>query len=409
MRILILTQFFPPEIGAAQRRLWEIARRLADLGDEVEILTGLPNYPAGVVPPPYRGRVFVREMRDGIRVNRTWLIPASNRGAAKRIVNHASFALSAILAATVCARPDVLLVESPPLLVAIAGWLVSRLKRVPLLLSVSDLFTESAVALEIIRNPMLTSISSRLEGFVYRRAAGIVALTEGVRTGILRSGAAEAKVRVIHGCADAGRFGSADGSEWRSRHGLGDAFIALYAGTFASSQSLSTLVEAGQFLQSHLNIRIVLVGDGGKRVELERSAAGSKTVLVVPSVTSDEMPSVLAAANICLVPIRSIRFLSGMIPGKMFEAMAAGKAVVLAAPPGEASHIIEAGKCGVVVPPESPQLLAQAIERLASDPAALRVFGMAGRRLAEGEFSCETMVQRIRSLVHEYEVAEPLK
>lgn len=408
MRVLIVTQFYPPELGAPQTRLSELARRLRAAGDEVEVVTCMPNYPTGVIPKEYRARLYIEEVWDGVRIHRSWVYPAPNRGFVRRIANHLSFALSSIPASLRCAPPDVIFVESPPLLLGLAGWVIGLVRHVPFVINVSDLFTDSAVALGILRGRRAIGLSDQLERFIYSRAAGIVALTEGIEQGVLRRVGRRKRVRLIRGSVDLARFGHADGAEWRGRHGIARTFVAVYAGTHGSSQGLPSLVEAARDLGDQSQVLLVMVGEGALKPELERAARGLRNVMFLPGQPPEAMPSVLAGADVCIVPLKDIPLFVGSLPSKLFEAMAAGRAVVLAAPNGEASSLVEKHGCGVTVPAEDPTALAAALRRLAADPACVREMGVRGRLAAESDFSREVMTVRIRSFLQEV-IDEPRK
>jgi glycosyltransferase involved in cell wall biosynthesis len=401
MRLLIVTQFYPPELGAPQTRLSELARRLRAAGDDVEVITCMPNYPTGVIPKEYRGKLYVEEVREGVRIHRSWVYPAPNRGFLKRIANHLSFAVTSIPASFRCARPDLVFVESPPLVLGLAGWVIGLLRRVPFVLNVSDLFTDSAVALGILRDRWAIGASDRLERFIYSRAAGVVALTEGIEQGVLRRVAPEKKVRLIRGSVDLARFGDADGADWRKRHGITQSFVAVYAGTHGSSQGLPSLVEAARELEDQSQIVVVMVGEGALKSDLERAAEGLQNVMFLPSQPPEAMPEVLAGADVCIVPLKDIPLFVGSLPSKLFEAMAAGRAIVLAAPAGEASRLVLLHGSGVAVPAEDPAALAAALRRLAADPVSVREMGVQGRLTAERYFSREVMTGHIRSFLQE--------
>src|SRR3954447_17266373 len=187
MRIWILTQFYPPEFGAAAVRLSRLARLLAADGHSVTVLTGMPNYPEGVIPPEYRGRVFCGETLDGVKVERVWVYASPSKRARARLLNQFSFMGMAALRGTFLSRPDVILVESHPLFVTLTGGWLRRIKGAPVILNVSDLWPESAVATGALRaDSPLVKFAQPVERWAYHDAAQVVGMTDGVLEGILR-------------------------------------------------------------------------------------------------------------------------------------------------------------------------------------------------------------------------------
>ena len=180
MRFLILTQFYPPEVGAAQSRLSSFAQELRTAGHDVEVVTALPNYPIGRFRPEDRRRIGRRETIAGVPVTRVWLYPASG-GGMRRLIGYLSFSLTGLLGAQLVSRPDVVFVESPPLFLGAAGWIVAKRFRAAMVLNVSDLWPDSVRDLGLLRGGPWLSLSERLEAFLYRHATAVTAVTEGIR------------------------------------------------------------------------------------------------------------------------------------------------------------------------------------------------------------------------------------
>src|SRR5258708_32126257 len=181
VRVLLITHYFPPEVGAPQARLFELARRAAaTAGHTITVVTGLPNYPTGVIPSEYRDRSRREERMDGVRVVRTWVYATSNRGFLRRILNHLSFALSSLTALRRVGPTDVIFIESPPLFTGLAVLAHTRLKPAPYIFNVSDIWPQSAVELGALRNPVAVKLADMLELHLYRRAARVSVVTPGM-------------------------------------------------------------------------------------------------------------------------------------------------------------------------------------------------------------------------------------
>ena len=413
MRVLIVTRYFPPETGAPQARLSGLAATWAADGDEVTVLTGMPSHPTGVLPPSYRRAVLRRERRDGYRVVRTWLYATPDEGVARKTLGHLSFMASSVLLGGRSSGPaDVVVVSSPTFFSILSGWLLARLKRARLVVEVRDLWPAIFVELGVLTSRPVIRVLERLELAAYAAADQVVVVSEGFRADLLRRGVPSAKVHTITNGVDLDRFApapepSGERRELRARLGArsGDCLV-LYAGTHGTSQALTAIADAAARLDNGCSaagtadrtlgsaagraaafdgraIRFAFVGEGADKKRLERRVAelGLGNVALLPGVASAEMPALLAAADICLAPLRKVPLFATFIPSKMFEYLAAGKPVI-GSVAGEAAQILaEAG--AVVVPPEDSGSLAAAIAALAADPQLLAEIGRAGRVFVE--------------------------
>jgi glycosyltransferase involved in cell wall biosynthesis len=387
MRVLIVTHYFPPETGAPQARLSALAATWAADGDEVTVLTGMPNHPTGVVPPKYRRAVLRRELTDGYRVVRTWLYATPNEGVARKTLGHLSFMASSVLLGwRAVGAADAVVVSSPTFFSVLSGLVLARLKRARLVVEVRDLWPAIFVQLGVLTNRRIIALLERMELAAYAAADQVVVVSEGFRDDLIRRGVPPGKVHTIRNGVDVERFAvpettSLDGVRARLGACCGDCLV-LYAGTHGISQALPVIADAAALLDGRTSgpaIRFAFVGDGADKRQLESRIAelGPGNVSLLPGVRSDEMPELLAAADICLVPLRDVPLFSTFIPSKIFEYLAAGKAVI-GSVTGEAAEILaEAG--AVVVPPEDTSSIAAAIAELADAPGQRMAMGKAGQ------------------------------
>jgi glycosyltransferase involved in cell wall biosynthesis len=405
MRILIVTHYFPPETGAPQARLSALAATWAADGDDVTVLTGMPNHPTGVLPASYRRAVRRREFSDGYRVVRTWLYATPNEGVARKTLGHLSFMASSVLLGGRASGPaDVVVVSSPTFFSILSGWLLARLKRARFVLDVRDLWPAIFVELGVLTNRRIIAVLERLELAAYAAADQVVVVSEGFRDNLIRRGVPPEKVHTIRNGVDLGRFTPAGGSsgerdELRARLGAGpDDCLVLYAGTHGISQGLTAIADAAALLDRRA-IRFAFVGDGADKKRLARRVAelGLRNVMLLPGVPNAEMPALLAAADICLVPLRKVPLFATFIPSKMFEYLAAGRAVI-GSVAGEAAQILaEAG--AVVVPPEDSGSLAAAITALAADPPLRTEIGRVGRAFVERHYDRAALALEYRKIL----------
>lgn len=393
MHLLFVTHYFHPEVGAPQTRILEAARLLRRRGHEVTVLTGFPNYPDGIIPEPYRGRILQTEDVEGIRVVRSWVLPAPNRGFARRIVNHTTSAVSAVLASPKVRRVDVVIGETPPLFTAAASVLIAKGHRAKLLLNVADLWPESAVQLGMLRNRHAIRAAELLERFAYRHSATITVPTAGMRRILIEQGHPADRVVHLPNAVDTDRFVPPSAPSERLTK-------VLYSGTVGLAQGVGTLLDAAGILagdDAGLTVRVV--GDGAEREDLQRSAAerGLANVAFSGRLPAIDIPGIIADADIAVMSLVDVPLFEDAVPTKLLEYMAAGKPVVAAAA-GEAARVVERAGCGFACPPEDPPAMADALRRIAADPQAAFAMGQAGRRYAEEHVSRRAFVDRLEGL-----------
>jgi glycosyltransferase involved in cell wall biosynthesis len=404
MRILIVTHYFPPEIGAPQARLSELARAWADGGDEVTVLTGMPNHPTGVVPPAYRRRLRLVEQVDGYRVVRTWLYATPNEGFIKKTLGHLSFMITSVLLGTRLIGPaDVVVVSSPTFFSIFGAWAVSKLKRAPLVIDVRDLWPAIFVELGVLTNGRLIALLERCELWAYGQATEVVVVSEGFRQDLIRRGVPAEKVATVRNGADVDRFSpGGDPTPGRDRLGAADgAVVALYLGAHGLSHGLDTVVDAAALLADAPGaaVRIALVGEGANRSALEAQVdrLGLKNVTMHPGVPRDEVPDLLAAADICLVPLRDLPLFATFIPSKIFEYFAVGKAVI-GAVRGEAAAILREGGA-LVVEPGNAAALAEAVAELAGDADRRATMGGQAREYVTRHYDRRQLAAQYRAIL----------
>jgi glycosyltransferase involved in cell wall biosynthesis len=403
MRILLLTQYFSPETGAAQQRLSDLARRLDLFGHEVTVLTSLPNYPSGRIFDGYRGRIFLEEQRDDIRILRTWAYTSPSRSLLRRLLNYFSFALLATwFGIWRAGKQDVVVVESPPLFLGIAGLILSRLRRAPMILNVSDLWPESAVALGILRNPTIIGPATALENYLYRNSYAITGQSQGIVRDI-KARVPNIPVELITNGVDPERFVLSAGKreEVRRQFGFGERCVVGYTGLLGLAQDLDTVLDAAQMLaKSNPQISFVFFGDGPEKGRLEASATGRdlKNVRFFPPHPTDTMPAILSALDIAVVPLKNLPLFRDVLPAKLFECMASKLPIVLAVD-GEARQLLEKANGGIYVQPEDPAALADAIRKLSADPSLRRDLGKNGSRYVFAHYDRGEIARRFAALL----------
>lgn len=390
MRFLILTQYFPPEVGAPQVRLLAMAKALQRRGHEVQVVTAMPNYPRGVVFPAYKGRWSFREEVDGVPVTRTWIYPSTGSRVVKRLLSYWSFTFSALWACLRVPKPHFIFVESPPLFLGVTAWMASVVRRAPYMINVSDLWPESAVSLGIVTNRALIAMAQRLERFCYRHAIKVCAVTEGIRETIAKT-PGSAPVLLLPNGVDLHVFQRHENARIE---GLDEALaVFLFAGTHGYAQGLEVIVEAARRLRARPEIRFVLVGDGPEKSRIEELARDLTNVTFLDPVPVSSMPAIFSASRASIVPLRKLELFKGARPSKILPSLACETPVIYAGE-GETVDLIESNQCGIAIRPECPEELADAVVKLADDPGLARLMGAQGRTLVSEKYSWESIVDR---------------
>lgn len=401
-RLLIVTPYFPPEMGAPQVRLSELGARLIDLGWTVDALTAQPSYPTGRIFPGHPRWRTSRERVGRIETLRVPVYP-SNRGFVRRIASYLSFTLSAAWFGTGLRRPDVLLVESPPLFAGLTGWYLARRFRCPWVLNVSDLWPRSAIEMGVLSESGLPARgATALENWLYRQAGAITGQSREIVDDI-RERHPGATTRVITNGCEPARFGPEHADD-EARRLLGDAPgpVFLYAGLLGLAQGLDEVLDWVKTLPDDVPGRLVLVGDGPLRARLASRIRDEEIhrVRLLPAQPRDRVPALLAAADVALVSLG--RTLRGAVPSKIYEAMASSLPILLIAG-GEAAERVGRAPSGLVVAPGDTEAAIRAWTALATDPALRSDLGDAGRREAESRYSravvAEILADLLESLV----------
>jgi glycosyltransferase involved in cell wall biosynthesis len=406
MRVLLVTHYFPPETGAPQARLSALAATWAADGDDVTVLTGMPSHPTGVLPPAYRRAIRRRERREGYRVIRTWLYATPNEGVLRKTLGHLSFMASSVLLGWRVTGPaDAVVVSSPTFFSVGAAWLLARMKRARFIVEVRDLWPAIFTELGVLTNRRVIRLLERLELAAYAAADQVVVVSEGFRANLISRGVPPGKVHTIRNGADLDRFTPATPAGARARGllgaGPGDTLV-LYAGTHGISQGLCAIADAAARLDGTpegRSVRFAFVGEGADKQRLARRVAelGLRNVTMAPGVPSAQVPALLAAADICLVPLRDVPLFATFIPSKMFEYLAAGKAVI-GSVTGEPAQILrDAG--AVVVAPEDSAALAGAVAALAANPEWRAALGRAGRSHVEHCYDRRALAREYRKVI----------
>ena len=400
MHILLIHQAFAALEEPGGTRHHELARYLARRGHRVTVIASPVSYLTGAA----RGRIPWVERQDGgpgVMVLRTYTYPALHRSFVHRVFSFFSFMISSFLVGLSIRRVDLVWGTSPPIFQGPTAWALARLKRVPFLFEVRDLWPAFAIAVGVLKQPLLIRLTEWLERFLYRHADRVMVNSPGFLEHVRARGAR--KVVLLPNGSDPRMYDpAADGAAFRQVHKLEGHFVALYAGAHGMSNDLDVVLDAAACLRDRPKIALVLLGDGKEKPALVKRAAemGLENLAFIPPVPKTAMPEALAAADACIAILKPVPMYTTVYPNKVFDYMAAGRPVVLAIG-GVIREVVEDARAGVAVPPGDPAALAAAIRSLADDPQKAREMGWNGRRCVEERYDRAALAGKLAKLLEE--------
>ena len=405
LKLLILTQYFPPEVGAPQNRLYELAVRLQKKGADITVLTAMPNYPQMQIHEAYKGKFYKYEEMNGLHVHRSWIYVSKSKGIFKRLLNYFSFVKTSFwIGWFKLGKFDYILCESPPLFLGITAYLLKKLKRAKLIFNVSDLWPESAEKLGLVTNKFFLKSATRLEEFLYRKADLISGQTQGIVKNISER-FPNKKVYWLPNGVDLNyyRAGVLE-SDWRIKNNFStNDFILLYAGIIGYAQGLEVIIHAAQKLKEHAKIKFVLLGSGPEKEKLQKlkQELNAENVFFFDAVTKKEMPGIISSIDVAVIPLKRLDLFKGAIPSKIFETLAMKKPILLGVE-GEAKELfIDEGKCGLTFIPEDANDLSIKILGLYNSPDLLEELGENGFKYVEQKFTRDKIANEFWNFIIE--------
>ncbi len=393
MKLLILTQYYPPEIGAPQNRLHELAVRLKAAGIEIDVLTALPNYPRMEIMNSYENRKNRYEEIDGIPIHRSWIYVTKSKGIFSRLLIYFSFVWSSYWKGRKMKKYDYLLVESPPLFLGYSAMVLSKKLNAKLIFNVSDLWPESAKKLRIVTNKIALNLAYKLEAKCYKQAFLITGQTQGIVDNI-RTRFPDKKVYWLPNGVDVSFYNPSQiqPGNFRDINGFSkEEILFFYGGIIGHAQGLEVILNAANLLRENSKIQFVIQGSGPEKemlLELKKTLKLNNVHFLEP-VSKIEMPAILKSIDVALVPLKNLTLFKGAIPSKVFEALAMEVPLLLGVDGEARNHFIEKGKAGLFFQPENADELAKQALFLAENLVERLEMGKNARRYVTENFDRE--------------------
>ncbi len=405
MRILVFTQYYPPDFGGNAMLMDQLSQDLSKMGHEVEVITSFPHYPSGIVPHKYRRRLLRVERNEEVKVIRTWLYTSAKKTFRRRLANYASSAVFSLVAGLFTRRPDAAIVYTPPLSLAVAATISCSVRRIPLIVSVQDIFPDVAVNLGVVsEKSLLVKVARIFERAVYNQASRIAVIGDSFRENLTRKGVASEKIERISNWIDTDFITPRPRDNIFSReHDLNERYVVQYAGNLALTSGVESVLECARLAKQHKDILFLFVGDGILKEGMQKRAVQSrmKNVMFLPFQPYENLPFVLASADVCLVTLGAKAHATS-VPGKLYTIMAAAKPVVAAIDSSsETARQVESAGCGVIVAPESPKAMLDAILQLKSSSKRAGEMGKRGLQCVRKEYSRRSATESYERLLRD--------
>jgi glycosyltransferase involved in cell wall biosynthesis len=396
LKLLILTQYFPPEVGAPQNRLFELAVRLQKLGVDITILTAMPNYPQMEIYDGYKNKKYVYEEMEGLKIHRSKIFVSKSKSIVNRLRNYFSFVISSALTGKKIENNfDFLICESPPLFLGYSAMYLARKKKAKLIFNVSDLWPESAEKLGVVTNKWLLKLAYNLEQKLYKKSVLVTGQTQGICKNInLRF--PTIKTHWLPNGVDLNYYNPENIKDlnWREKNKFSkDDFIFLYAGIIGIAQGLEIILNAAKNFKNISSLKFVLMGSGPEKEKLLHLKTELKleNVFFLEPVSKKEMPYILKSINAAIIPLRKLDLFLGAIPSKIFENLSMEVPILLGVD-GEAKELfIKNGECGLFFEPENEADLIQNILEITTHKNLALEYGKNGRRFVNEFFNRENI------------------
>ena len=408
MRILFFTHYFPPEGNAPASRTYENCKRWVKEGHQVTVITCAPNVPDGVVYEGYKNSIFKKEDVDGINVIRVWTYIAANKGTLLRIMNYISYMFSAVFFSLFIKRPDIIIGTSPQFFCGWAGILSSKLRWVPSVLEIRDIWPETIIAVGAMKNQKLLKFLEWLELKMYRWADFIVTVGDGYRQDLLKKDVPDQKIDIVMNGVDQELFYPREPKqEFIDRFNPTRKIICSYIGTIGMTSGLDVVVRAAEKLKEsgNNNIQFLLVGDGAERQRLQEeiNRLNLENIILTGRLPKQDMPEVLAVTNVCLVHLKKKDLFKTVMPSKIFEAAGMAKPIINGVD-GFAAKIIEQAGAGINFEPENEDQLIEALNTMINNPEVAEKYAQSGYKHITEHYNRDLLAEKYIKILEKVKI-----
>lgn len=403
MKILFFTDNFPPESNAPAIRTLEHTREWVKAGHEVTVVTCAPNFPIGKVYEGYNNSFYQTEEIEGIKVVRVWSYIAANEGSIKRIIDYVSFMVSSSFAALFLPRPDIVIGTSPQLFAAVAAWLTAKVRRVPFVFELRDLWPESILAVGAMEKGWAIRKLEQFVSFLYRQADLMVPVTQAFARVLEEEGVPAEKITVITNGIEPGVHRLTESrAAVRDKWGVPqDAFVGAFIGTLGMAHGVSTVLEAAQATRDDKSLHYLIMGNGADKAQIKRLAAEKRldNVTIIDGQPRQTALNVLGAVDVSLVLLKNTPLFETVIPSKIFEAMEFEKPILLGVRGESADIVVNKARCGIAFTPESADELVENLRALRDNPEQRAEFARNGREAVDSTFRRTQLAARMLAAI----------
>jgi glycosyltransferase involved in cell wall biosynthesis len=385
-------------MGAPAARAYEFSRRWVEAGHKVSVVCGIPNHPHGRVYPGYSKSLLHKEQIDGIDVYRSWVFVTANARILRRTLNYVSFGISAVLASEAVPSPDVCIATSPQFFSGLSGTVVRKLKQVPFVLEIRDLWPDSIEAVNIDMGQATMKLLRSIEKYMYRSADEIVIVSEAFRNHIVEKGLLSEKLHYVPNGVNSALFKESTSDRMHFVAELKEKFLVGYIGTHGMAQGLASLVDAARNLQDQKDLHFLLVGEGAEKTQLKQQASGLQNITFIDRQDRKTIAEMLPELDIALVLLKKAELLKTVIPSKMFEIMGCGLPMILGVE-GEAKRILDEAQAGIAIEPGDATALSGAILRLKNDPEGCKRYGKNASDYVRKYFNLDMLANKYLELL----------
>lgn len=403
MRVLLYSyNYYPEPIGIAPL-MTELAEGLVRKGHQVRVVTAMPNYPERKIYPGYRGQLYKREIRNGVEIDRCFVAIRPQPGLLGRALLEGSFIALSFFKAVSGWRPDIILSTSPSLPACLPVAAAKKIFRCPVVLSLQDILPEAAIQTGLLSNKLAIKVFEKLERFAYASATKIGVITPSFANNLQKKGIPTEKMKCISNWVDVNFVSPLPKNDnaFRRAHGLEDKFVVLYSGNIARTQGVRTIIHAAEQLKNHPDIQFVIVGERSQLAELDalRCKLDAHNVKLLPFVKREALPEMLAAADVSLI-MQKKKVVGFNMPSKTQVIMASGRPIIASVPThGSTAEAVEQSNSGLVVKPECPTQLTNAIQKLYNNQELSEAMGARGRQYAVQHYSFQEALAAYEELL----------